>query len=243
MTEKKQGNVMQEKFIETENYTKMLEAFVNLKSLPTTAPRMGLGFGNFGLGKTVGLERIAARENAILLRAAQTWSKSSILTRLCTELGLDTRGHSAEMYERIKESFLIDPRIVIIDEVDALLKAEKTPVLELLRDLHDETQIIVFFIGMEEANAKFKRHRHYYSRIVELIKFEAIGVGDVGKFCSLSSVTIESDLVGFFAKRYPNMRQIKVMLLRLENWCDINGVESVSLSVFKTSGVEHGLGA
>jgi hypothetical protein len=35
------------------------------------------------------------------------------------------------------------------------------------------------------------------------------------------------------------MRQIKVMLLRLENWCDINGVESVGLSVFKTSGVER----
>lgn len=233
---------MQEHFIETRNYSNLLAAFLNLKALPTTAPRMGLGFGNFGLGKTVGLERIAAKENAILLRAAQTWSKNSLLVKLCTELGLDTKGHGSQMYERVKESFLIETRIVIIDEVDALLKAEKTSVLELLRDLHDETQIIIFFIGMEEANAKFKRHRHYYSRIVELIKFEAITLVDVEKFCALSSVKIEDDLVGFFEKRYPNLRQIKVMLLRLENWCDMNGIDSVSLSIFKTSGVEHGLG-
>lgn len=233
---------MIEEFIETRNYTNLLAGFLNLKALPTTAPRMGLGFGNFGLGKTVGLERIAAKENAILLRAAQTWSKTSLLIKLCTELGLDTKGHSSQMYERVKESFLIDPRIVIIDEVDALLKAEKTPVLELLRDLHDETQIIVFFIGMEEANAKFKRHNHYYSRIVELIKFEAIPRADVEKFCALSSVKIEADLMELFVQRYPNLRQIKVMLLRLENWCEMNNTESVNLNTFKTSGVEHGLG-
>lgn len=46
-----------------------LVEFANLKNLPETAPRMGLAFGDFGLGKTVGLERIAAQENAILLRS------------------------------------------------------------------------------------------------------------------------------------------------------------------------------
>jgi len=232
---------VREEFIDTQNYSKLVEAFSNLNMLPVTAPRMGLGFGNFGLGKTFSLERIAAKENAILLRAAQTWSKSSLLSKLCIELGLDTKGHSAQMYERVLESFIVEPRIIIIDEVDALLKAEKMPVLELLRDLHDETQIILFFVGMEEANAKFKRHRHYYSRIVELIQFDAIGVNDIEKFCSLSDLKIQVDLVNFFAKRYPNLRQIKVMILRLENYCDINDIDDVDLKTFKASGVEHGI--
>jgi len=232
---------VREEFIETENYSKLVEAFANLNLLPVTAPRIGLGFGNFGLGKTFSLERIAAKENAILLRASQTWSKSSLLVKLCNELGLDTKGHSSQMYERVLESFIIEPRIIIIDEVDALLKAEKMPVLELMRDLHDETQIILFFVGMEEANAKFKRHRHYYSRIVELIQFESIGISDIEKFCVLSEVKIEPDLVRFFVKRYPNLRQIKVMILRLENYCDINAIESVDLKTFRASGVEHGI--
>lgn len=232
---------MREEFIRTRNYIKLVESFANLKNLPETAPRIGLSFGDFGLGKTVGLEKIAAQENAILLRATQTWSKSSLLIKLCTELGLDTKGHSSMMHERVKESFILEPRIVIIDEVDALLKAEKLTVLELLRDLHDETQIIVFFVGMEEANAKFKKYRHYYSRIVELIKFEGIILQDIESFCALSDVKIEQDLIHFFVKRYPNLRQIKVLLLRLENWCEMNGLTNVDLNSFKRSGVEHGL--
>lgn len=234
---------MREEFIETQNYIKLVEAFSNLRSLPETAPRMGLAYGNFGLGKSMGFERIAVKENAILLRATQTWSKSSLLIKLCTELGLDTKGHSPAMYERVREAFILDPRIVIIDEVDALLKAEKVPVLELLRDLHDETQIIIFFIGMEEANAKFKRYRHYYSRIVELVKFEGIVLKDIVSYCALSKVKIEDDLIEYFVKRYPNLRQIKVLLLRLENWSEMNGMEVVGLDSFKSSGVEHGLSA
>ncbi|MBN1839753.1 MAG: ATP-binding protein [Campylobacterales bacterium] len=231
---------MREEFIQTRNYIKLVESFANLKNLPETAPRMGLAFGDYGLGKTVGLERVAAQENAILLRAVQTWSKSSLLIKLCTELGLDTKGHSSMMYERVRESFILESRIVIIDEVDALLKAEKLSVLELLRDLHDETQIIIFFVGMEEANAKFKKYRHYYSRIVELVKFEGIILKDIESFCALSDVKIETDLIHFFVKRYPNLRQIKVLLLRLENWCEMNGLKSVDLNCFKKSGVEHG---
>jgi hypothetical protein len=235
------GVIMREEFVETQNYIKLVEAFSNLDSLPSTAPRMGLGFGNFGLGKTFSLERIAARENAILLRAAQTWSKTSLLSKLCTELTLDATGHSPAKYERIRESFLVVPRTLIIDEVDALLKADKTSVLEMLRDLHDETNIILFFVGMEEANAKFKRHRHYYSRIVELIVFEQIGRSDIEKYCGLCAVIIEADLINFFVTKYPNLRQIKVMLLRLEKFCEMNGIDSVDLATFKASGVEHGI--
>lgn len=232
---------MKEAFVTTENYSRLKEAVSNLQNLPETAPRMGLGFGNFGLGKTFSLEKIALEEGAILLRAGQTWSKRSLLDILCVELGLDTRGHSPKLFERVRDAFVAEPRILIIDEVDALLKSDKHGVLELVRDLHDETPIIVFFVGMEEANAKFKRHRHYYSRIVELVQFLPTGRGDIERFCELSEVKITPDLVSYFTEKYPNLRQIKVMLLRLENFCAINGYAEVDLKLFKQSGAEHGI--
>lgn len=232
---------MREAFIETANYMKLVESLSNLRNLPETAPRMGLAYGNYGLGKSMGLERVSAQLSAVLLRAKQTWSKSSLLAELCNELLLDTKGHSPAMYERVKQTLIIEPRVIIIDEVDALLNAGKMPVLELLRDLHDETQIILFFVGMKEAQAKFRRYRHYYSRIIEFVKFEGICKKDIDSYCSLSSVKIEDDLRDFFAKRYPNLRQLKVLLLRLENWCDMNGLDSIDLARFKSSGVEHGI--
>jgi len=236
-----QGAVMREEFVQTQNYIKLVEAFSNLDELPVSAPRIGLGYGNFGLGKTFALERIALKENAILFRASETWTKSSLLSKLCGELGLDTKGHSPQLYERVLESFLVNPRTLIIDEVDALTRGDKVTVLEMLRGLHDESSIVLFLVGMEQADAKLKRHRHFYSRIVEFVKFEGIGPADIEKFCTLCDVAIEPDLIGFFAKRYPNLRQIKVILLRLENFCKINGIKSVDLKTFKASGVEHGV--
>jgi DNA transposition AAA+ family ATPase len=230
---------MKESFIETRNYIRLLESFTRLENLPKTAPKMGLGYGNFGLGKTFSLERIAAKKNALLLRAVQTWSKKALLEKMCFELGLSSEGGSSRMYERVVEDLRREARILIIDEVDALLRSEKYQVLELLRDIHDETHIVVYCIGMEEANAKLKRHRHYYSRIVEFVEFKPIAREDVERFCALADLKIELDLVEYFATKYPNLRQIRVLLLRLEEAASRNDVDTVDLATFKKLGVEH----
>lgn len=231
---------MKEEFLHTQNYIKLEEAFQGLKELPMSAPKMGLGYGNYGLGKTVGLEKITAKEDALLFRAVQTWTKSSVLREICNELNLDSQGQASYLYKRVIESLISEPRIIIVDEVDAILKSTKNEVLELFRDIHDETGVIVFFIGMEESNAKFKKHRHYYSRIVELVEFKPIVKEDIKKFCELSDVKIEDDLIDFFYAKYPNLRNIRVLLIRLEKYCELNGYESVDLKIFRESGVEHG---
>lgn len=231
---------MKEEFVTTANYSKLFEAMQSLKDLPQTAPKMGLGFGHFGLGKTFGLERIAAVENALLLRAAQTWSKTSVLTELCEELGVDTTGHSPIKYKRVLEALINEPRIIIVDEIDALLRSTKFEVLEMFRDIHDESGVVVFFVGMEESNRKLKKHKHFYSRIVEFVEFVPICKEDIEKFCELSEVLIETDLLQHFWNKYKNLRQIKVMLLRLEKYCLLNEIEKCDLRTFKSSGAEYG---
>ena len=231
---------MREEFIETRNYIKLNEAFQGLKDLPASAPKMGLGYGSFGLGKTFSLEKIAFKENAILLRAVQTWTKSSLLTELCEELNIDTQGKSSNLYRRIVESLLADPQIIIVDEIDTLLKSTKYEVLETIRDIHDETGVSIFMIGMEEANAKLKKHRHFYSRIVSFVLFENISKEDIEKLCKLSEITVSNDLIQYFHQKYPNLRQITVLLLRVEKYCDMNDLESIDLQTFKSSGAEYG---
>ncbi len=229
---------MQVKFIETRNYIKLQEAMSRLEALPITADRMGIAYGNFGLGKTVSLERIVATKDALLLRSDQTWTVNSSLRKLCYELGLDTVGRSSSLFERIIESLLIDPKIVIIDEIDTLLRGSRYEVFELFRDIHDKTKNIIFFIGMEQSLAKIKRHQHYFSRLTEIVKFEPIGVDDIKKFCLLSEVKIKDDLISYFAKRYQNLRQIKVFILRLEEFAQINDIEEIGLQEFRAAGVE-----
>jgi DNA transposition AAA+ family ATPase len=231
---------MREEFIETRNYTKLYEAFQDLKELPKSAPKMGLGYGSFGLGKTFSLEKIAVKENAILLRAAQTWTKSSLLSELCEELNLDSSGQASTKFRRVVESLISEPQIIIIDEIDALLKSTKFDVLEMIRDIHDETGVSIFMIGMEEANAKLKKHRHFYSRIVSFVLFESISKEDIEKLCKLSDIEVSDDLLRYFHQKYPNLRQITVLLLRVEKYCETNDIDSIDLKTFKSSGAEYG---
>lgn len=231
---------MKEAFIKTQNYNTFSEAVSNLLLLPPTAPRIGLGYGAFGLGKTMSLSRIAAEHRALLFRAGQTWTKSSFLGDLCDSLGLDRQGVSSTLYNRILNEFRNDSRMIIIDEVDTLLRSSHYEVLETIRDLHDEAHVVILFVGMEEANAKFKRHKHYYSRIVELVKFIPTTFSDIKQFCELSTVSIEDDLVKYFSGKYGNLRQVKVLILRLESASKANDIVTCNLKLFKELELENG---
>jgi len=230
---------MKDLFVQTRNYTKIYEAITRLKSLPITADRMGLAYGNFGLGKSFSLEKIAADEGALLLRSDQTWSVSSVLKLLCQELDIDSSGRSNTLFNRVVDALLYEPRLIVIDEIDTLLRGGKYEVFELFRDIHDKTKNIIFFIGMDEALAKIKRHKHYFSRLTEIVKFMPISKEDIARFCELSEVKIEDDLIEYFTKKYPNLRTIKVFLLRLEEWALFNEKSSINYKDFKDAGVER----
>lgn len=231
---------MKETFIETSNYIKLNEAFTRLKNLPVTSPKMGLGYGIFGLGKTFSLEKVAVKYNAVLLRALHTWRPKSMLERLCEEMGLDKSGTSSQLYSRLVEDLRSKRRTIIIDEVDALLPSRNFEMLEILRDIHDETGVIIFFVGMEESNAKMKRHRHFYSRIFEFVKFKPVVFEDVEKYCKTYSdnVDISADLIEFFASTYPNLRQIRKLLTDLETVAKRQGFKVCDLEQFKALEIE-----
>ena len=231
---------MKETFIETSNYIKLNEAFIRLKNLPVTSPKMGLGYGIFGLGKTFSLEKVAVKYNAVLLRALHTWRPKSMLERLCEEMGLDKSGTSSQLYSRLVEDLRSKRRTIIIDEVDALLPSKNFEMLEILRDIHDETGVIIFFVGMEESNAKMKRHRHFYSRIFEFVKFKPVVFEDVEKYCKTYSdnVAISADLIEFFASTYPNLRQIRKLLTDLETVAKRQCLTSCDLDQFKALEIE-----
>ncbi|MDR2033514.1 MAG: AAA family ATPase [Helicobacteraceae bacterium] len=232
---------MTEEFIVTDNHNRLLEAAARLKLLPQDAPRMGIGYGNFGLGKTMSIARIAAMEGALLFRASSTWSKSAFLTSLCEKLGLDVSDSASIKYKRAVDHLNLEPKTIIIDEIDALLRSDKISILEILRDIHDETPSPLLLIGMESCDGKLKRHQHFYSRIVERVVFSPAKIDDIARFAKLSKIAISQEVVDYLAQKYPNFRQIKVMFLRLENWCETNGRKSATLKEWKAAGVELGI--
>lgn len=227
---------MKDVFIKTRNYNKLSEAMSRLQLLPKKTDKMGIAYGNPGLGKTVGLEELASEHNAIIIRANETWTVSSFLKELAYELGLDESGRSSALFKRITGALSSEPRIIIIDEIDKLLERNNR-VFELLRDIHDTSKNIIFFIGMESSLAKIKRHRHYFSRLTEIVKLDPISKEDITKLCTLCEVKIEADLIEYFSVKYPNLRDIIALLRRIEAEADKNDIESFNLQLAKQTKV------
>lgn len=229
---------MKHQFIETENYIKCYEALDEMVSLPDHSHKMGLFYGEFGLGKTITLERLANETGAALVRTLGGWTPKSMLSDICYELGVDDSGSTATLETRVINTLIAEPRPIIIDEIDTILSGHKNEMV-VLRDIHDKAAVPIVFTGMEQCLRLLRRDRHYFSRFVNIVKITPNTRNDIAKYCQSAEIAIEEDLVDYLHTKYANLRQIKTIIIRLERFCEDNDLESANVQVLKTSKVEE----
>lgn len=232
---------MKHGFVETENFVKMQETIDTLKMLEAESfdsARIALFYGPFGIGKTWAIEKIAINEpkNIVFLRAEEVWTKSYLVKKLGVEFGCE-RKTIAETFEALKDVIRVDERIIIVDEVDTLLKAEKMKLLEMLRDLTDQTSCVLIFIGMENAPLKWEKYGHYFSR-VRKVKMEKTCEKDIKAFCKLCNIEIKKDLVIHFFEKFGNLRLVKREIEEIEEYADLSGLEFMNLELYKEMKIE-----
>lgn len=229
---------MIERFIETRNYTKLLESVKHMDGArKTSSRRMGLGYGGYGVGKTYSLERVVAQTNALMFRCKEVWSEKSMLKTIAFEMGLDDSGSKAELFERILDEFNRKHRIVILDEIDKIIRKES--LLEIWRDFHDNSSVVVYMIGMGGAEGLLRRNGHLYSRISDIVRFEENAIEDIAEFCNCADVVIEKDLIEYFSEHYPNLRAIDDIIEKIEKKAKLNGLKTVDFAIFKSMGIER----
>jgi DNA transposition AAA+ family ATPase len=229
---------MEDKFIKTDNYIRIFEAMEELDNLPSHSHKMAIIYGRFGLGKTTIIERLALDTDAALTRTLATWTPKAAMADLCRELGIDEKGTSNTLQNRIIEELNHEPRPIIIDEIDTILTSSMKAILTAFRDIHDKTDIPIVFVGMEESRKILKKEPHYYSRFVKKVEVHPTSKSDIEKYCESSSIKVSDDLIEYFWKKYPNLRQIKTILIRLENYCTNNDFDHADLTILKTSQIE-----
>ncbi|MDC7250331.1 MAG: AAA family ATPase [Sphaerochaetaceae bacterium] len=223
---------MKHKFIETKNFLKFRDGIESLKNIEDEdfkSARMGLFYGSYGIGKTWAIEKIAISErNGILfLRAEEVWTKGYLVRKIGVELGV-LEGKTSEIYESIKNKLLYEEKIIVIDEVDKLLNSKKHELLEVFRDISDQTGCVIIFIGMEQSARKWQTHGHYFSRL-RLFPMEKTDLDDIKNYCSLSDVELSNDLIEHFYTKLGNLRLIKRQIEAIEEECLKRDLESFDL--------------
>ena len=100
-----------------------------------------------------------------------------LLEEMVKELDEIPRFYTADIFRQCVNALKTNPQMIIVDEIDYLLKDFRT--IETLRDLHDETGVPIILVGMQLAKHKLKKHTHLFDRISEFYNFTEFEYSDI----------------------------------------------------------------
>jgi DNA transposition AAA+ family ATPase len=240
---------MKSGFVQNSNYARFLQAVKAVEQRGSKESGILLVSGEPGLGKSRAVDRWAADNNALYLRATEGMRHGFLLNALAAVLGvdfnneLDGRGKSvkaprnnAELQARLTGLIGRHQKAIVIDEAQKLLGQSAT-LLEVLRDISDLTEVTVVLVaGVADFGRQIKKHTQISSRIFKEIPFEPWTVQDVQLACKqLSEVEIEDALAAkLTADSKGVMRLVMNGISTLERLSTANGMKKALLEDFSS---------
>lgn len=217
-------------FVKTQNVKNFIGLIENLQNKPKNIPKMGLVYGEPGLGKSQTALWLACKYDAIYLRATNLMTGRWLLEEFVKELDEIPRYLTSDNFTLVIKKLKQEPKTIFIDEIDYLMNNYKT--IETLRDIHDETGCTIIFIGMGLAHKKLERYKHLYDRFSEILKFETFGINDLSQILGqLSEIPFTADSIEYIHKKYNRFRQIVQLINKLENFAKDNNFAEINLEV------------
>lgn len=219
-------------FVKTQNVKNFIGLVENLQNKPKNIPKMGLVYGEPGLGKSQTALWLACKYDGIYLRASNLMTGRWLLEEMVKELDDIPRFLTSDNFNLIVKKLKQEPKIIFIDEIDYLMNNYKT--IETLRDIHDETDCPIIFVGMGLAHRKLERYKHLYDRFSEFLKFETFGVNDLSQILNqLSEVPFTSDSIEYIHTKYNRFRQIVQLINQMENFAKDNNLAEITKEIME----------
>jgi len=221
---------MNKTFVKTTNVKNFIGLVENLQNKPKNIPKMGLVYGEPGLGKSQTALWLACKYDAIYLRATNLMTGRWLLEELVKELDEIPRFLTSDNFNLVVKKLKQKPQIIFIDEIDYLINNYKT--IETLRDIHDETGCPIIFIGMGLAHRKLERYKHLYDRFSEILKFETFGVNDLSQIIGqLSEITFIPDAIEYIHSKFNRFRQIVQLINQMETFAKDNNLAEITKEI------------
>ena len=217
-------------FVKTINVKNFIGLVENLINKPKNIPKMGLVYGEPGLGKSQTALWLACKYDGIYLRASNLMTGRWLLEELVKELDEIPRFLTSDNFNIVVKKLKQNPQIIFIDEIDYLINNYKT--IETLRDIHDETNCPIIFVGMGFAHRKLERYKHLYDRFSEILKFETFGVNDLSQIIGqLSEIPFTPESIEYIYTKYNRFRQIVQLVNQMETFAKDNNLAEINKEV------------
>lgn len=217
---------MKPKFVKTKNVNGFIDLILKLQNKPENISKIGLIYGNAGLGKTKTALYLSFKYNAVYVRAVNSMTPKWLLTELAKELEEIPRSYTSDIFTQCVSALKTKPQMIIVDEIDYLLKDFRT--IETLRDLHDETGVPVILIGMQLSKHKLKKHTHLFDRISEIFNFTEFDYEDIKQITEeISEVEITKEAVRLIYEKAKSFRKIVQTIYFFEKVAQANGLSKI----------------
>ena len=217
-------------FVKTQNVRNFIGLVENLINKPKNIPKMGLVYGEPGLGKSQTALWLACKYDGIYLRASNLMTGRWLLEEIVKELDEIPRFLTSDNFNIVVKKLKQNQQVIFIDEIDYLMNNYKT--IETLRDIHDETGCPIIFIGMGLAHRKLERYKHLYDRFSEILKFETFGVNDLSQIINqLSEISFTPDAIEYIHTKYNRFRQIVQLINQMEIFAKDNNLAEINMEV------------
>ena len=221
---------MKKIFVKTQNVKNFTGLVENLINKPKNIPKMGLVYGEPGLGKSQTALWLSCKYDGIYLRASNLMTGRWLLEEIVKELDEIPRFLTSDNFNIVVKKLKQNPQIIFIDEIDYLMNNYKT--IETLRDIHDETGCPIIFIGMGLAHKKLEKYKHLYDRFSEILKFEVFTPNDINQIITqLSEVPFNPEAIEYIHTKYNRFRQIVQLVNQVETFAKDNNLIEINLEV------------
>lgn len=219
-------------FVKTQNVKNFIGLVENLINKPKNIPKMGLVYGEPGLGKSQTALWLACKYDGIYLRASNLMTGRWLLEEIVKELDEIPKFLTSDNFNIVVKKLKKNPQVIFIDEIDYLMNNYKT--IETLRDIHDETGCPIIFIGMGLAHRKLERYKHLYDRFSEILKFETFGGDDLSQIIGkLSDITFTPDAIEYIHSKYNRFRQIVQLINQMEIFAKDNILAEITKEIME----------
>ena len=223
---------MKKIFVKTTNVKNFIGLVENLINKPKNIPKMGLVYGEPGLGKSQTALWLACKYDAIYLRATNLMTGRWLLEEMVKELDEIPRFLTSDNFNIVVKKLKQKSQIIFIDEIDYLMNNYKS--IETLRDIHDETGCPIIFIGMGLAHRQLERYKHLYDRFSEILKFETFGVDDLSQIIGqLSETPFTPEAIEYIHSKYNRFRQIVQLINQMEIIAKDNNLEEITHEIIQ----------
>lgn len=197
-------------------------------------PGLGVFYGPSGFGKTTTTVVIANEVNAYYVQMRSAWTRKALLDKILVEMGMTPAPTMAAMLDQICGQLAASRRALIIDEFD--YAADKTGMVELVRDIYEGSQVPVLLVGEERLPQKLKKFERFHGRVLAWVAAQPVSLEDARALATIyapSLVVFDEVLRELVRLAHGSVRRVCVNLTNIFDYANVAGLDTVSLDDLK----------